>query len=368
MKKITAVLCLSLLVGLAVSVARAEEEEGASVPRIPEPEFPAELAQSLVEAVSGSTTFSLPHIDTRTQVPANQSLVWSGSNVNGETSVGTFSLRLQPESEAARGGVGPTELEFLIEPDAVRVRGVNPVERQYLGGFRFARAANFVRRVAVRLEGKRELTLFAPAMSEADQGFGIAFCATVIGTKEVASSGSTPKMIEYPSRERFVLESARFVPRGFIEGRIRSGILPAEARASIAHSSTIGEATEALDETLSQDPSVGVTYAPVSPAEFIPVSKPDRVGAAIRAEVQLSTPAGHRQTQMVESVVWAERLGEPLTTSGGGLEMMPKELLPKDALPEGPIHGSCFIVGGRHVRSSVYADPQPKEEGESQSR
>jgi len=366
MKRIAAVSCFFLLVGLGVSGARAEEEGGTSVPPIPEPEFPAELAQSLVEAVNGSSTFSLPHLDTRMQVPANQSLVWSGSSVSGETSIGTFTLRLQPENEAARGGVGPTELEFQIESDAVRVRGVNPVQRQYLGGFRFARAANFVRRIAARFEGNRELAIFVPAMTESDQGFSLAFCATVIATKELESSGSSPKVIEYPARERFVLESGRFVPRGFIEGRIRSGILPAKARASIAHSPTIGQATEALDETLSQDPSVGVTYAPVSPAGFVPVTKPDRVGAAIRAEVQLSTPAGHQQTQMIESVVWAERLAEPLTTAGGGLEMMPKELLPRDASPEGPIYGSCFIVGGRHLRSSVYADPTPGKDTETE--
>lgn len=350
---------LLLLLGAwsAYGVA-AQEVEPLGVPRLAEPEFPAESRHELVAAVGGARSFVLPHLDTRMKVPPNQSFVWSGSSVNGETSIGAFTLRLKPENEGVDSSGVPIELEFVVEPEALRIRAANPVLPEQRGGFRFARAANFVRRIAARLEGRRELAVLAPAMSADSQGFGVVFCLTAIESREIAAGGGTVKTIDYPSRQPFVIDSALFVPRGFIEGRIRSGILPAEARATIAHTANIGAVTEEIDETISQDPSVGVTYAPRGTPQFVAVERPDRVGAIVRAEVELSTPAGHRQKQTIASEVWIERLAEVFATSAGGLEMMPKELLAPDAPPEGPIYGSCFAVGGRHIRSSSYAEPK----------
>jgi len=324
-----------------------------------EPDFPADLKADLFEALTGPTRFVAPHLDERVAVPPDQSFVWSGASVDGETSIGLFSVRFQPQSEAARAGVEPTELEFALESDSVRVRAAEPVQREYLGGLRFSRDADAVRRIAIRLAGRRELAVFVPAMTS-EGGFGLAVCLTALGSKEIASGDGAGKAVDYPTQEPFIVDSGRFTPHAFVEGRSRSGLLPAKARAIISHSANIGAGIQDDYSTSSQDPKIAVTYFPKTPPAFVSAGKPDRIGAAIEGRVDLYTPAGHRQTQTIESAVWVERLVEPLTIPSGGLDMMPRELLPQESPPVGPIYGSCFLVGGRHGRASEYAAPSPE--------
>jgi len=352
---------LGLAVGWATSeFAVAEDISPTTLEALAEPAPPENFRVNLVDALRDGGVFSLPHHDTRTGIPAGKELVWSGSSVNGETGLAVFSLMLRPESGGAEAL--PTRLDFTIDKEAIVLRPERPVKREYVGGLRFARVANYVRRIALRVDGVRELTAFVPAMSEGEQGFGLAFCLTEIKSEELVSKAGAKRTIESPMASPFALQAGRFTARAAIEGRIRSGVLPARAIARIARTPNLGAGFQEVDETVSQDPRVGVTYSAVNPPEFVPASRGDGVGAAIKAEVELYTPAGHRQVQTVGSAVWVERLPTPLPISGGGLDSLPKELLPKDVESVAPIYGSCFLVGGRHLRTSSYSDPVPTDQ------
>jgi hypothetical protein len=360
--KIVSFLGAALLCVAPFGSVLAEDEgmgSASSLKELDEPTFPADVRGALVESLRQGSPFSLPHLDTRITIPPEKALVWSGSSVNGETSLATFSLTLQPEQPVGSGAPPLTELDFVVEKEALRVRAVRPVKREFLGGLRFARASTVVRRIALRVDGDRELAVIVPAMDQLEQGFGLVFCLTRIKSEEIVTPSKERKVVEAPVAEPFAISSGRFIARGVIEGRIRSGILPSKAVARISRTANITKGVQELDETLSQDPSVGVTYSPASPPEFTPASRGDRLGAAIKAEIELYTPAKHRQIQTVESEVWIERLNEAFAVSGGGLDEVPKELMPKDVQLVGPIYGSCFAVGGRHKRSNGYTDPAP---------
>jgi hypothetical protein len=352
--------------GLAVWSSVLAQDATPLVPTVlAEPEFPAATRTELVTALRQGSVFTLPHLDERVALDPSKSLVWSGSSVSGETSVAVFSLTLVPLQDAPSQETAlppPTEIEVLVEEDAVRLRAAKPVSREYLGGLRFARASSSVRRIALRLEEGRELAVFAPAMNEGDEGFGLVFCLTQIKSEEILTKSKEKKVVESPLAQPFALQAGRFSARALIEGRMRSGILPSRALARIVHTPNIVSGVQQVDETVSQNPSVGVTYSPVSPPQFVPASQPDKVGAAIRAEVELFTPAGHRQFQAIESAVWIERLAEPFPLSAGGLDSIPAALLPKDAAAMGPIYGACFAIGGRHARSNLYTDPPPHQQ------
>jgi len=332
----------------------------------------AAVANALLSAVNNSAAFDLAHIDNRQPTPGGRgSLVWAGSAANVTTSIPTFVVRLSPAASGPGGAEPPaaTEIEFLFDDQTITVRPWRPVQREYAGGLRIHRGGRGLRKSAVRVEGGREIAVFAPQLKSAESGVGIIVCLTYLEQRPARDNADDPgDILVVPRRDTFNVVESLVTARGVIDARLTSGVIPGKAEAELFRTHNITPAVQSTDIAVSRDPLIGVTYTAVTPPAFVPERSTGSFGA-IRGVVRLETPAGHRQFVERESRVWFERLAEAPTISAGGTDAIPLPILersPELAEPN-PIYGSCFAVVEQVSKTRTFVDappptPEPSEQ------
>jgi hypothetical protein len=322
------------------------------------------VSTALLNAVNTSEPFSFEHIDRRQPSPGGRgSLVWAGSEAKVLTAIPSFVVKLRPAGPAVVGAEPSlaTDIEFLFEEKTITVRPWRPTRREYAGGLRIFRAGRGVRKSVVRLEGGREVAVFAPQLKSPLGGVGVVVCLTALEQRPAREDSHDPNdLLLMPRRDAFDVVESMVVARAAVDGRLTSGILPGKAEAKLLGTHNIAPAVQSTDETESRDPLVGVTYSPKAPPIFVSERSSGTFGA-IRGTVRLETPAGHQQFAERESRVWFERLAENPTVSAGGTDAIPLTLIERS--PElahaNPIYGSCFAVVEQVSTTRTYFDAPP---------
>lgn len=330
--------------------------------------LPPAVASALIEAVNQPGTFRFESIDERQPVPSGRgALVWAGSEATTMTGIVSFVVRLESEStgDTALPPPPPTEVEFLFDEGSVTVRPWRPVRREFVGGVRFQRRGRGLRRAVVRVEGGRELAVFAPPIPSDGAGVGLVVCLTALEQRSSRKDSPDPRdLLVVPRRDLFKVGASRVTPRGVIDGRVTSGILPARAQAELAFTPNIAPSIQESDSTVSRDPLIGVIYSPQTTPTFV-AGRPTGMFGAIRATAMLETPAGHRQITQTESRVWFERLDGAVTAVAGGTDSVPKAIVERypDLSHTGPVYGSCFGVAEQQRTARTFFDaPTPTAE------
>ncbi len=312
--------------------------------------FPADLAERFLGSYFGNEVFEFSGLEKLAEPSELENNIWRRNKPDLFARVKELRLVFTRKTELSGDSVPSDKtdqakldrFELLVKFDGPRVvvRSSKPRDPQYLGGIRLQRSPR--QGASAVLEGLDDASISVTiARSQMPELNTLLVCPC-------RHQGGQGKEISFGASD-FTLAEAGFVVEASANAGVSTGYRLGLARASLMTSAGIFLSEEKLNQVVSRDPTISLSYAEPDQPLMRNILNESEILEGIRIVLELKNGAGYKRTSTREESVLLKRV-KPSQSISVKTQRGQKSLSA----------GECIFIAKRQLNAENYSREEPE--------